>query len=154
MSSLRRNDTRILVTGANGFVGAALMARLQAEGLRPLGTIRGTSPNEGYIPAPPLEAGGDWSALLAGVGTVVHTAARVHVMRDTSSNPLDAFRAVNVTGSLSLARQAASAGVRRFVFISSVKVNGEATRQAGPFAAGKDPAPEDARASALGMHFP
>lgn len=141
---MRRDDARTLITGANGFVGSALMARLQAEGLWPLGTCRGPSLDEGCVSAPPLEAGGDWSDLLTGVDTVVHTAARVHVMRDTSSNPLDAFRAVNVTGSSNIARQAASAGVRRFVFISSVKVNGEETLHARPFAAGDDPAPEDA----------
>lgn len=141
---MQRDEERTLITGANGFVGSALMARLQAEGLHPLGTCRGTSLNERCVSAPPLEAGGDWSDLLTGVDTVVHTAARVHVMRDTSSNPLDAFRAVNVTGSSNLARQAASAGVRRFVFISSVKVNGEETRHGRPLAAGDDPAPEDA----------
>ncbi|MBP8275747.1 MAG: SDR family oxidoreductase [Propionivibrio sp.] len=141
---MRRYEARTLITGANGFVGSALMARLQAEGLQPLGTCRSTSLNERCVAAPPLEAGGDWSDLLTGVDTVVHTAARVHVMRDTSSNPLDAFRAVNVTGSSNLARQAASAGVRRFVFISSVKVNGEETRHGKPFAAGNGPAPEDA----------
>lgn len=141
---MRCDDARTLITGATGFVGSALMARLQAEGLQPLGTCRGTSLDERCVSAPPLEAGGDWSALLTGVETVVHTAARVHVMRDTSSNPLDALRAVNVTGSLNLARQAASAGVRRFVFISSVKVNGEETRRGRPFAAGDHPAPQDA----------
>ena len=141
---MRSDDARTLITGANGFVGSALMARLQAGGLRPLGTTRGTSLDKGCVSAPPLEASGDWSDLLTGVDTVVHTAARVHVMRDTSSNPLDEFRAVNVTGCLNLARQAASAGVRRFVFISSVKVNGDETRHGRPFAAGDDPAPEDA----------
>jgi len=144
LSPIRRNDARTLITGATGFIGSALAARLQAEDLHPLGTCRGTSLNERCVSAPPLEAGGGWSGLLKGIGTVVHTAARVHVMRDSSSNPLDAFRAVNVTGSLSLARQAASAGVRRFVFISSVKVNGEETRHGRPFAAGDDPAPKDA----------
>lgn len=144
MSPIRRNDARTLITGATGFVGSALTARLQSEDLHPLGTCRGTSLSERCVSAPPLEAGGDWSDLLKGIGTVVHTAARVHVMRDTSSNPLNAFRDVNVTGSLNLAREAASAGVRRFVFISSVKVNGDETRHGRPFAAGDDPAPEDA----------
>lgn len=144
---MRCDDARTLITGATGFVGSALMARMQAEGLHPLGTCRGTSLDEHCVSVPPLEAGGDWSGLLTGVGTVVHAAARVHVMRDTSSNPLDAFRAVNVTGSLNLVRQAASAGVRRFVFISSVKVNGEETRHTKPFAAGDDPVPGDAYAT-------
>lgn len=140
---MRCDDSRTLITGATGFVGSALMARLQAEGLQPLSTCRNALLNERCVAAPPLEAGGDWSGLLKGVDTVVHTAARVHVMRDTSSNPLDAFRAVNVKGSLNLARQAESAGVKRFVFISSVKVNGEETRHGRPFAAGDNPAPED-----------
>ena len=133
-----------LVTGASGFIGAALLGRLRADGLQPIGTSRGDSLVGDCVSAPPLEVGGDWSGLLTGIGTVVHTAARVHVMRDSSSNPLDAFRAVNVTGSLNLARQAASARVRRFVFISSVKVNGEEIRHGRPFAAENDPAPEDA----------
>ncbi len=141
---MRHGGTRTLITGGTGFIGSALIARLQAEGLHPLGTCRGTSLNQRCVSAPPLEADGDWSHLLTGIDTVVHTAARVHVMRDTSSNPLDAFRAVNVTGSLNLARQAASAGVRRLVFISSVKVNGEEIRHGRPFAAENDLAPEDA----------
>lgn len=94
--------------------------------------------------APPLEAGGDWSHLLTGVDAVIHTAAQVRVIRDTSSDPLSAFRAVNVTGTLSLAQQAASAGVRRFVFISSVKVNGEETGRGNAFTFGDAPLPQDA----------
>ena len=75
---------------------------------------------------------------------MVHTAARVHVMRDRSSNPLDAFRSVNAEGTLRLARQASALGVQRFVLISSAKVNGENTRHAQPFSAGTEPTPEDA----------
>lgn len=141
---MRRDDARTLITGANGFVGSSLMARLQAEGLRPLGTCRGTSLDRSLVSAPSLQAGNDWSHLLRSVDTVIHAAARVHVMREASSDSLDAFRAVNVEGTLSLARQAAAAGVRRFVFISSVKVNGEETPRTTRFAAGDEPAPEDA----------
>ena len=84
-----------------------------------------------------------WQAALTGRQFVVHTAARVHVMAETAGNPLDEFRRVNVQGSLNLAKQAAAAGVERFVFISSVKVNGEATSPHHPFQAGDAPAPLD-----------
>ena len=74
-----------------------------------------------------LEPAADWSSALQGVSDVVHCAARVHVMHDTVADPLYAFRTVNVDGTLNLARQAAAAGVKRFVFLSSVKVNGQST---------------------------
>ena len=93
---------------------------------------------------PALEATSDWRSILAGVDTVIHTAARVHVMRDGATDPIGAFRAVNVDGSLKLARQAAAAGVRRFIFISSIKVNGETTLPGHPFTALDTPAPKDA----------
>ena len=86
----------------------------------------------------------DWRKALAGCQVVVHLAARVHVMTDTAKNPLDEFRQVNVKGTLNLARQAAAAGVRRFVFVSSIKVNGEATEPGHPFTAEDTPAPLDA----------
>jgi UDP-glucose 4-epimerase len=85
----------------------------------------------------------DWSTALNGVSVVVHCAARVHVMRDTSVDPLEEFRRVNVQGTLNLARQAAAAGVRRFVFVSSIKVNGEATQPGCPFTADDILAPLD-----------
>lgn len=74
---------------------------------------------------------------------VVHLAARVHVMRDKSSDPLTEFRRVNVDGTANLALQAAAAGVQRFVFLSSIKVNGESTELRRPFTADDAPAPED-----------
>jgi nucleoside-diphosphate-sugar epimerase len=85
----------------------------------------------------------DWSAALASVQVVVHTAARVHVMRDTTSDPLDAFRQTNVVGTLDLARQAAAAGIKRFIFISSVKVSGEQTALGHAFLEDDVPAPQD-----------
>ncbi len=85
----------------------------------------------------------DWTAALRNVDQVVHLAARVHVMNDTSSNPLAEFRRVNVGGTAALACQAAVAGVRRFVFLSSIKVNGELTQEGQPFTADDVPAPED-----------
>ncbi len=81
--------------------------------------------------------------MLSRVDAIVHLAARVHVMNDTASDPLTEFRRVNVDGTLNLARQAAAAGVRRFVFVSSVKVNGEETLPGKPFSAADAPAPVD-----------
>jgi nucleoside-diphosphate-sugar epimerase len=85
----------------------------------------------------------DWTPALIGAGCVVHCAARVHVMRDDAADPLAEFRRVNVAGSLRLARQAAKCGVRRFVFVSSIKVNGEATHPNRPFRADDVPRPLD-----------
>lgn len=85
----------------------------------------------------------DWTVALRSVDQVVHLAARVHVMNDKSSDPLAEFRQVNVEGTANLARQAAAAGVRRFVYLSSIKVNGEFTQEGRPFTADDAPAPED-----------
>ena len=84
-----------------------------------------------------------WGAALAGVHVVIHTAARVHVMNETADNSLDEIRRVNVQGTLNLARQAAAAGVRRFIFISSIKVNGELSRPGQALTADDVPAPQD-----------
>jgi UDP-glucose 4-epimerase len=123
----------ILITGATGFVGKALVQRLliEYELRRLVVAVRrsGLSWPEHVLPivTGDLNQTIDWSIALKGVAVVVHSAARVHVMHDTEADPLSAFRAVNVDGTLNLARQAAAAGVKRFVFISSVKVNGECT---------------------------
>lgn len=85
----------------------------------------------------------DWGTALKGIDAVVHCAARVHVMQDDVTDPLQAYREVNVSGTLNLARQAARAGVRRFVFVSSIKVNGEATHPDQPFTADEVLAPLD-----------
>jgi nucleoside-diphosphate-sugar epimerase len=85
----------------------------------------------------------EWTVALSKVEQVVHLATRVHVMNDKSSDPLAEFRRVNVEGTAALARQAAAAGVKRFVFLSSVKVNGEFTEAGQPFTADDVPAPED-----------
>lgn len=137
----------ILVTGATGFVGAALLERLAREGVETRACVRR---NDVCMPAgietvlvKDLTASTDWSLALTGVGVIVHTAARVHVMNDVTHDPLTEFRRANVQGTINLARQALAAGVRRFVFISSIKVNGEATELGFPFSADDMPAPLD-----------
>jgi len=133
---------RILVTGANGFVGAGLCRRLIAESIPFRAAVRRQArPTDHEVGD--IDAKTDWSAALAGCDAVVHLAARVHVMDERAADPLAAFRATNVAATENLARQAARHGVRRFVFASSIKVNGEATSQA-PFTALDVPAPQDA----------
>lgn len=131
----------ILVTGSNGFVGRAVCERLRADGVSVRGAVRGSAgPQEASVGN--LGADTDWRAALEGCDTVVHCAARVHVMADTDQDPLRAYREVNVAGTLNLARQAQAQGVRRLVFVSSIKVNGEFTCDR-PFRAGDRPAPCD-----------
>ena len=137
----------VLVTGATGFVGGAMSARLRREGVLVRTGVRhvcaavplGVQP---YL-VPDLNASADWSGALAGVDAVVHCAARVHVMHDQAQDPLAEFRRVNVEGTLRLAQQAAAAGVRRFVYLSSIKVNGESTAPGHAFCADDLAAPQD-----------
>lgn len=138
---------KVLVVGASGFVGGHLVRRLAADGI-PLRA--GVHRNRGDLPAGidvaesvDLEGSFDWTSALAGCDTVAHLGARVHVMRESSVNALDAYRRVNVDGTLCLARQAAAAGVRRFVFLSSIKVCGESTAPDAPFIETTTPHPQD-----------
>jgi nucleoside-diphosphate-sugar epimerase len=119
----------ILVTGANGFVGRSVVARL-GDRARPV--TRGDVGNIGPDT--------DWSGVLGGVTAVIHCAARAHVLRGDGSDPLAEFRRVNRDGTLALARAAARAGVRRFVFVSSIGVNGAVTHGT-PFRATDVPRP-------------
>ena len=137
-----------LVTGGSGLVGFALLHRLSATGrqvkasYRKLPSYRLPSGIEPIV-IESMTASTDWTSALQGVDAVVHCAARVHVMRDDVTNPLDAYRQVNVVGTLNLARQAMQLGVRRFIFVSSIKVNGESTELGQPFCADDKPAPRD-----------
>ena len=139
---------RVLVTGGQGFVGKVLAARLLE-----LGSAVRVSTRQKYVVKDPrlewvqstdLNVVSNWLPALRSIETVVHCAARVHVMHDTNVDLLTTFRAVNLDGTLNLARQAAAAGVKRFVFISSVKVNGEATSPGRAFTEANAPNPQDA----------
>jgi nucleoside-diphosphate-sugar epimerase len=146
---------RILITGASGFVGRAASEYLSAMGYMVRGALRSPSACPG--PRLGVSAHGNievvvvgnigpetnWLGALRGVDVILHTAARVHVMHETAADPLSEFRQVNVLGTLRLARQAALAGVRRFVFLSSIKVNGESTLLGHPYTADDLPAPLD-----------
>lgn len=138
---------RVLLTGATGFIGSALTVKILENGSDLVAAVRQRSK---LIPTlvQQVEVGEissltDWSDVFDDVSTVIHTAARVHVMDDDAADPLTEYRRVNVEGTMNLARQAASAGVSRFIFLSSIKVNGEITIAGKPFTADAEPAPID-----------
>lgn len=136
----------ILLTGASGFVGQAVLASLRQRrsvrvAVRDPGLAR--RPDGVAVVKASLSSDHDWSEAVSGISVVIHCAARVHVMNDVAADPLAEFRRVNVEGTLRLARQAAQAGVRRFVFLSSIKVNGERTLPGMPFTAEQPPQPLD-----------
>jgi len=146
---VKEAQPKISITGATGLVGRALVAQFVALGRfevlaltrqLPMNRVTGAE----YLLVGGLSSQAQWLGAMDGVHTVVHAAARVHVMYDTEADPLTAFRAVNVRGTLNLARQAAAAGVTRFVFISSVKVNGESTEPGRAFTEADEPDPQDA----------
>ncbi len=129
----------LLVTGSTGFVGSAICAKALAQCL----DVRGTSRRSADVVVADLGPQTNWSHAFNGCRVVIHAAARVHVMDDPSTDPLASFRQTNTAGTLNLARQAATAGVRRFVFLSSIKVNGEGTSAGRPFKNADAPAPQD-----------
>jgi nucleoside-diphosphate-sugar epimerase len=140
-----------VVTGASGFVGSSLSTSLATAGFRVRAAVRAGTPAElpycsGFQRAilGDISASTGWSSVLTNVDCVVHCAALAHVMHETAGDALAAYRAVNVDGSRRLAEQAAIAGVRRLVYLSSVKVNGEQTLLGAPFLFSNTPAPRDA----------
>ena len=137
----------LLLTGGTGFVGQHLVSALMQRKLPYQIAIRTQAKNSAHhkcISVGDINAYTAWSQALEGVSDVVHLAARVHVMDETASDSLAEFRRVNVSGTLQLARQAVDAGVRRFVFVSSVKVNGEGTSPGRAFTEADAPNPQDA----------
>ncbi len=136
---------RVLVTGPDGFVGSQVYSELVKRDY----SVRGAQWKAGQIPTGcesvtvgDINENTNWQSVLKDVEIVVHLAARVHVMNDWSDDPLSAFREVNVEGTRRLAECAAAAGVQHFLFISSIKVNGESTN-GKPFAEEDVPKPEE-----------
>ena len=128
MAKTKKN--KVLVTGANGFVGGALCNALGSQGHHFLGSVRDKSFLKGkneYIFVESLDSNTDWRSALAGCDTVVHLASRAHILNENISDPLAAFRLTNTQGTLNLAEQALECGVFRFVFVSSIGVNGAMT---------------------------
>ena len=134
---------KALVTGATGFVGRALCARLTASGAEVVPAVRSKYGLPHEVVIGNLNASTNWRPGLTGCDAVIHLAARVHVMEDVAQGSLALYRDTNTEATFNLARQAADAGVKRFVFISSIKVNGEFTEVNRPFTSEDVPAPED-----------
>jgi len=139
---------KVLLTGATGFVGGAFLAgcvsdvNISLRAALRAGAQFGASGVESVF-VEGLTATANWHEAVKGCNAVVHAAARAHIMKDTVADPLIEFRRVNVRGTLNLARQAAEAGVKRFIFVSSIKVNGEAASSGQPYTADDLPSPVD-----------
>ena len=137
----------VLITGSDGFVGKALCAEMVSRGWKVHASVRSEKkikslPKEiKVIETGSIDADTDWGKALADVESVIHLAGRVHVTDDSSSDPISKYRTVNTAGTGKLARSAASSGVRRFVFMSTVKVNGEG--RAEPYTEEDIPGPVD-----------
>lgn len=139
------NTRPILISGATGFVGQALVAALRAQQRLVRRALRQAIADDEPDDVVVGDIGPDtnWLAALQDADCVVHLAARTHVLDERSADALEAYRRINVLGTIRLAQQAAAAGVRRLVFLSSVKVNGDATTPR-PFTENDTPMPQDA----------
>jgi UDP-glucose 4-epimerase len=148
---LQRNDLKImkiLVTGANGFVGnRVLLSLIDDSAIFPVGSLRSTKKTSivgaEFLVVGEISGETDWSQALLGMHAVVHTAARVHITTDASTNSISAYSDINVQGTLNLALQAAACGVKRFIFVSTIKVNGEITQLDSIFTPDDNPNPLD-----------
>ena len=138
---------KVLITGSNGFVGQFLCHYLHDNGYEVVYTYRQLPDSLAFEDSYHYVVGNidsrtQWQTALTDVDMVVHLAARVHVMQETHEDPLSAFREINTRGTMNLARQAVTAGVQRFIYLSSIKVNGEQTLET-PFTADDQPDPQD-----------
>lgn len=137
---------KVLVTGARGFIGKSLCKELILQNMLVLAAIRDDEQIAGVECrlVGNIDDTTDWSKALNGIDVITHLAARVHVMNDSALDPIAEFRKVNVDATLYIAQQAAKAGVKRFIFISSIKVNGEHTEIGMPFTEVDGANPQDA----------
>jgi len=132
-----------LLTGATGFIGGAILQALPSSKIKVLGRSRPQNGRFIFVSSE-IKNDIDYSNALVDVNVVIHSAARAHIMNDNVEEPLEAFREVNSLGTLNLAQQAAEAGVKRFIFISSIKVNGESTQLNKAYNYNDQLLPEDA----------
>lgn len=156
MQNTTQHVRRVLVTGASGFVGQKLCSRLLEQGYQVRAAVRtddgnrtpeqsGRGVRAERVIVKDLTDPSRWAAAMSEMDGIVHLAARVHVMREAVANPLEEFRRINLKATERLARQAAQVGVRRFVYLSTIKVNGERTF-GEPFRETDSPEPDDAYA--------
>lgn len=133
---------KILLTGYTGFIGSNILdlCKERSDSIKCLGRRK---PLFGIFYQGELSSSSEYRDALDGVDVIIHCAARVHVMNDSSIDPLTEFREVNSFATLNLAKQAIAAGVKRFIFVSSIKVNGESTQSGKPFTASDERSPED-----------
>ena len=139
---------KILLTGGSGFIGRQLADEFSESNTPFLIATRTTKldvPNQNSVSVGDIDGRTQWSSALVGITHVVHLAARVHITTETSSDAFTAFRAINTDGTLNLAMQAASLGVKRFIFVSTIKVNGEGRNTA--YSEADKPDPQDAYAA-------
>ncbi|WP_026006130.1 UDP-glucose 4-epimerase family protein [Moritella dasanensis] len=141
---------KILVTGSSGFIGKRVLDVANAKGWHCLAQVRNATINNTVaeeaiekVIVPSINAATDWSRALKGVECIVHCAARVHQMKESEADALVAYSDVNTLGTLQLAHQAAELGVKRFIFLSSIKVNGEFTDAGYPFSVQANQSPTD-----------
>jgi UDP-glucose 4-epimerase len=133
---------KIAVTGGTGFVGTQLLKELTSEQLVIIGKRNIELPGTMFYQCA-IDEATDFGNALDSVSVVIHCAARAHIMNDDAQDPLAEFRKVNTLGTLNLAKQAVAAGVKRFIYISSIKVNGESTKVGIPYKASDNSAPID-----------
>jgi nucleoside-diphosphate-sugar epimerase len=136
---------QVLLSGSEGFVGSAVRQQLSADTDYVLTTVSRrplTQPRDRHFVVD-LDGASDCQQILQNIDVVIHTAARVHMMNDQAADPLAEFRRVNTDATLQLARQAAAAGVKRFIFLSSIKVMGETHAPGAPFSSKQQPVPVD-----------
>jgi nucleoside-diphosphate-sugar epimerase len=140
---------KVFLTGSSGFVGRATCRQVVRQGFAATGALRKHTEQPADV-APvivgEITGGTNWGDALNRVDVVVHLAARVHVMHETAADPLKAFRTVNVEGTLNLAKLAKVAGVKRFLFLSSIGVNGSQTSLGKPFSEKDIPQPHNSYA--------
>lgn len=137
---------KFLVTGTNGFIGGHLVTELKTRGFGVKKIVRqhtaGRAYSDGFIAVGSIGPETKWNDLLEDIDVVVHLAARVHILKENSNDPLREFRDTNVLGTERLARHAAASGVRRFIYLSTIGVNGSQT-STGAFTESDEPHPHD-----------